>query len=144
MKRTVPAFAAGLAALGIWTSMVAATAQVTQGKTRPAATKYLMRGVLQHHCKALGDLLKAGDPSGDEAWEAVRCHASCMNEMSYALVQDGRCPDGTWAGAAKALGENSAAILAAAQAKDAEGVRKAFQAVMASCKSCHEAHRKKN
>lgn len=144
MKISVWAVGASGIVLVAWVASAGAAGQVTQGKTRPAATKYLMRGVLQPHCKSIGDLVKGQSPTNDEGWEAIRCHASCLNEMSYALVQDGRCPDGTWAGAAKALGESSAAVLAAAGAKDFEGVKKAFGGVTASCKSCHDAHRKKN
>lgn len=119
-----------------------AGAQVTKGKTRPAATKYLMRGMAQTNCKAIGDLLKEPGPSDDKAWDALVCHASCLSELSYALMQDGRCPDGTWAGAAKSLGEACGAVLAAAEKKDPAAARTSFKTVTDSCKSCHDAHRK--
>jgi cytochrome c556 len=142
MKGSLWAMGVGLGVLGVWAGTAGGEGQVTQGKTRPAATKYLMRGMLQPHCKSIGDLLKEGGPSGDESWEAIRCHASCLNEMSYVLVQDGRCPDATWAQAAKALGESSASLLTSVGNKDVEGIKQAFQRVAASCKTCHEAHRK--
>jgi cytochrome c556 len=58
-------------------------------------------------------------------------------------VQDGRCPDAAWAGAAKSLGEGTAAVLAAADTKDLAAARTAFKTVTDSCKTCHDAHRKK-
>lgn len=120
-----------------------AMAQVVKGKTRPAATKYLMKGVTQPHCKGIGDLLKDSGPADDKAWETLACHAACLNELSAAIMQDGRCPDATWAGAAKSLGEGTAAVLAAAEKKDLDGAKGGFQKVTESCKTCHEAHKPK-
>jgi cytochrome c556 len=120
-----------------------AGAQVAKGKSRPAATKFLMRGITQPHCKGIGDLLKDPGPADDKAWETLACHAACLNELSAALMQDGRCPDGTWAGAAKTLTEGSAAVIAAADKKDLAAAQAAFGNVTASCKTCHEAHKPK-
>lgn len=120
-----------------------ASGQVAQGKSRVARTKYLMRGISQPNCKGIADLLKEAGPADDKAWEAVACHASCLNEMSHVVMQDGRCPDATWAGAAKSLGEGSASVLSASEKKDLEGARAAFKTVTAACKTCHDAHRKK-
>lgn len=116
--------------------------QVAKGKTRPAPTKYLMRGVTQPNCKGVADLLKDPGPADDKAWETLACHASCLSEMSFVVMQDGRCPDATWAGAAKSLGEGASALLAAAEKKDLEGSKAAFKTVTASCKTCHDAHKK--
>jgi len=120
-----------------------AAGQVVKGKTRPAPTKYLMRGITQVHCKGIGELLKESGPADDKAWETLACHAACLNELSAAVMQDGRCPDGVWAGAAKSLGEGSAAVLAAAEKKDLDGAKAAFPKVTASCKTCHDAHKPK-
>lgn len=119
-----------------------ASAQVAKGKTRPAPTKFLMRGITQPHCKGVGDLLKDAGPSEDKAWETIACHASCLNELSFSLMQDGRCPDAAWAGAAKGLGEGAGAVIAAAEKKDLEAARAAFKSVTDACKTCHDAHRK--
>lgn len=120
-----------------------AAGQVVKGKTRPAPTKYLMRGITQAHCKGIGELLKESGPADDKAWETLACHAACLNELSAAVMQDGRCPDGVWAGAAKSLGEGSAAVLASAEKKDLEGAKAGFQKVTDSCKTCHDAHKPK-
>jgi cytochrome c556 len=136
----------GVTALGLGvflgTGEEQAGAQVAKGKTRPAATRFLMKGISQPHCKGLGELLKDSGPADEKAWEGVACHSSCLNELSFSLVQDGRCPDAAWAGAAKSLGEGSAALLGAVEKKDLEGARTAFKTVTESCKSCHDAHKK--
>ena len=128
--------------IGLISLCGSAWAQKTKGKTRAAATKYLMRGIQQAHCKGLGDLLKESGPADDKAWDTAACHASCLNEMSYLLMDDGRCPDGVWAGAAKDLREASAAVLAAAEKKDLEGAQAAFKSVTGACGTCHKAHKK--
>lgn len=83
---------AGLAAL-VWFTGTSgdARAQKTKGKSRPAATKYLMRGIVRPNCAGLGKLLKEG-PADDEAWDTIACHAACLNELSFALMDDGRWP----------------------------------------------------
>lgn len=133
------------AAMGMSLVMVApsALAQKTKGKSRAAATKYLMRGIQQPNCKGLADLLKDSGPADDKAWETAACHASCLNEMSYLLMDDGRCPDGTWAGATKELREGSAAVLAATEKKDLDGAQAAFKTVTGACAACHKAHKGK-
>ena len=121
-----------------------ASAQKTKGKTRAAATKYLMRGIVRPSCAGIGGLLKDGGPKDDKTWDAIACHASCLNEMSYALMDDGRCPDGVWAKAAKTtLRECSASVLEAANKKDLEKTQAAFTALTKSCGACHKAHKGK-
>jgi cytochrome c556 len=119
----------------------AANGQVTKGKKRPAETKYLMRGISQAHCAALGKMLKDG-PADAKAWDTAACHATCLNELGHLLMDDGRCPDATWAGAAKGLREGSAALIAAAEKKDSDAAKAAFKTVTDSCAACHKAHKK--
>lgn len=125
------------ASLVIWGT---APAQITKGKKRPAATKFLMLGINQPNCAGLGKLLKDG-PANDQEWVTATCHACCLNEMGYVLMDDGRCPDAAWAGAAKSLREGSAALAAAAGKKDLEAARAAFKTVTGACAACHKAHR---
>lgn len=140
MRATVRLTVLLVAVLGLL-SWGIAPAQVKQGKTRKAATKYLMRGINGSHCGGLAGLLKEG-PKSDEQWDTVACHASCLNEMGHLLMDDGRCPDADWANAAKALREGSEAVLAAAEAKDLDAARAAFENVTKSCAACHKAHKK--
>jgi cytochrome c556 len=119
-----------------------ASAQKTKGKTRPAATKYLMRGMVKPNCAGLGKLLKDG-PADEKAWDNAACHAACLNELSFLLMDDGRCPDGVWAKAAKTtLREGSAEISAAIKEKDLDAANAAFKKITSSCAACHTAHKK--
>src|SRR5581483_4685548 len=70
-----------------------ACAQVAKGKSRPAATSYPRRRIGQASCKDIADLLKEADPTGDQAWETLAGHDSCLNELRLALMQSGRRPD---------------------------------------------------
>ena len=133
-----------LLAVGVVVLDTNASAQVTKGKTRPAATKYLMRGIMQPNCAGLGKLLKGDGPADDKAWDTAACHASCLNEMSYLLMSDGRCPDATWAGAAtKDLRNGSAEVLAACEKKDLAAANAAFKRMTQACAACHKAHKGK-
>lgn len=141
MTKTRFGLCALVLALAAAAMLSSADAQKTKGKTRPAQTKYLMRGILRPNCAGLGGLLKEGIKT-DEQWDTAACQASCMNEMSHLLMADGRCPDKVWADAAKALRAGTEEALAAIDKKDAEATQAAFKAATASCGACHKAHKK--
>lgn len=118
-------------------------AQVKKGKTRPMATAQLMKGTVKPQCEALKKGLDT-PPTADEQWQDLLLHASLLNEASYTLMDDGRCPDGTWATAAsKTLRDGSAAVIKALEAKDAAAAKTAFGDMTKSCKGCHEVHKPK-
>lgn len=116
-------------------------AQIKKGKTRAASTKQLMAGLVKLHCAALGDALKQA-PADDKAWDELATKAALLNESSYILMDDGRCPDAVWAGASKTLREASAELLAKLEAKDHTAAQAAFANVTKSCAECHKAHKK--
>ena len=128
-------------ALGLLLVSHPGEAQVKRGRTRAAETKYLMKGVIQPSCAAIGALLKQ-DSAEPGTWDKVATHASVINELSYSIMDDGRCPDSSWAGAAKTLRESSAQILAAAQEKNVVDARAAFKSLTTACATCHKSHRK--
>lgn len=114
-------------------------AQKTKGKTRAALTKQLMKGLVSANCGAVKKDLDAAEIN----WDDVTLHAALLNESGYVLMDDGRCPDGEWAKAAKALQATSATLLAAAETKDAAAAKAAFADLTGqSCKVCHTAHKK--
>ncbi|MBI2946268.1 MAG: cytochrome c [Verrucomicrobia bacterium] len=118
-------------------------AQVKKGKVRPMTTAQWMKGVMKPHCTALKNGLEAS-PSKDEIWSELAVHAALINEASYLLMEDGRCPDGVWANAAgKTLREGSAEVLKAIEAKDTAGAKAAFEKMTKGCAACHEKHREK-
>ena len=141
VKKWVAVLTGVTLSLGLLLLQDSASAQNTKGKTRAAATKYLMRGINQPNCAGLGTLLKDSGPTDDKAWETAVCQASILNEMGYLLMDDERCPDGAWAAAAKDLREGSALVLVALEKKDVDGAKVAFKTVTGACAACHKAHR---
>jgi len=119
---------------------ISGAAQVKKGKTRAALTKQIMAGIVQANCAAAGKSLKEG-PADDKAWAALATNAALLNEASYLVMDDGRCPDADWAKAAKALREGSAALLAKIEAKDTAGAQDSFKTVTQACAACHKGHR---
>ncbi len=121
----------------------AVNAQVKKGKSRPAKTSQLMKGLIKPNCDALKKGLDAG-PEDDKAWAALGVNASILNEGSYLLMDDGRCPDGVWAeSASKTLRKGSADLLAAIESKDLSAAKASFGSMTKSCGACHDAHKEK-
>lgn len=116
-------------------------AQKTKGKTRLAETRDLMKGLCQPHCSGLADLLKDPGPADAKAWRRVIQHASLLNEASYLLMDDGRCPDQEWASAVTVLRESSARVVDAANGKNGADARIAFSSLTTACARCHRAHK---
>jgi cytochrome c556 len=142
VRQGVGSFALILALVGLVICQ-SAEAQKTKGKSRLAETKYLMRCISQPNCAGVAGALKEKGPADDKAWDQVVAQASVLNEVSYLLMDDGRCPDKDWAGAAKELRESSAKLLDAAKAKNLEDAQAAFKGVTGSCGTCHKVHREK-
>lgn len=118
-------------------------AQVKQGKTRLLKTSQLMSGLVKPNCDALKKGIIDGSPSGD-AWDELAAKAALLNEASFILMDDGRCPDGVWADATtKKLREGSGALVKALEAKDLAASKTAFKTMTESCKGCHEKHKPK-
>jgi hypothetical protein len=129
---------AALAAVVLLSPSEPAQAQKTKGKTRGATTKQLMKGLVGANC---GDLKKALEAETAD-FDAIALKAALLNEAGYLLMDDGRCPDGEWAKAAKAIQTHSATVLAKAEAKDLDGAKAAFGELTANgCAVCHKAHR---
>ncbi len=116
-----------------------AEAQKTKGKTRAATTKQLMKGIVGSNCGGLKGALDAATTD----WDAVSQHAALLNEAGHLLLDDGRCPDGEWAKAAKALQSTSESVLKAATDKNLDAAKTAFgELTKTSCAVCHAAHKK--
>jgi hypothetical protein len=118
-------------------------AQVKQGKSRPMKTSYLMKGIMKPQCDALKKGLDTA-PKDDKEWISLAVHAAVLNEVSYLLMDDGRCPDAVWADAAsKTLRQGSADVLKAVEGKDLAAAKNAFGAMTKACKACHDQHKEK-
>lgn len=140
-RRTLSAVCIIAVVIGVLVCKDTLQAQKLQGKTRPAPTKHLMRGIVQAQAGALNAALKDTGPADDKAWEAAQTAAVVLNEAGYMLMDDGRCPDAVWAGAAKSLREGSVAAMAALEKKDLEGARAGAKTLMGACAACHKAHK---
>lgn len=138
-------FATVIAAAAVTAVLVIAgqgEAQIKKGKTRPLQTKHLMSRSIGPNCSALGKVVNGTAPADDKGWDDAVALASLLNEGGHSLMADGRCPDATWAGAAKTLQDCSSVVVQKLEAKDLSGAKEAFTAMVGSCKSCHTAHKK--
>jgi len=121
---------------------VGSQAQVKVGKTRPLTTKQLMAGHVGLNCGALNKALQGNGPADEAGWTDAATRAALLNESSYTLMDDSRCPDAKWAEACMTLRNCSKVVLEKVTAKDAAGARGAFTAMTGACSSCHAAHKK--
>lgn len=118
-------------------------AQVKSGKTRALKTAQWMKCVMKPQCEALKKGLES-EPATNEAWQSLAASAALLNEGSFLLMDDGRCPDGVWAEAAsKTLRNGSAEVLKALEAKDLTAAKTAFGNMTKSCSACHDKHKEK-
>ena len=140
-RKTLSTVCTVAVAVGVFVWMGSLQAQKLKGKSRPAPTKQLMKGILQPNAGSLGAALKDAGPADDKAWEAAQTAVVVLNEAGYMLMDDGRCPDAVWEGAAKTLRDGSAAALTALEQKDLEGSRAAAKTLMGACMACHKAHK---
>ena len=125
------------------TTATVVQAQVKKGKARAMKTAQWMKGVMKPQCDALKKGLDAG-PASEESWEALGANAALLNETSFILMDDGRCPDAVWADAAsKTLRQGSADVLKAIEAKDLAAAKSSFGSMTKACGACHDKHKEK-
>ncbi|MFP6674642.1 MAG: hypothetical protein VB878_06155 [Pirellulaceae bacterium] len=119
---------------------VTSTAQVTKGKTRLATTSQIMRGFVRpNHTNLHQGTEKL--PTNKKEWQALATNAALLNEASYLLMDDDRCPDDDWASAAMTLRRGSAAAVRSIKVKDTKSMAAAFRMITHSCASCHDMHK---
>jgi len=110
---------------------------------RPLKTSTVMKVVTKPHCDALKEIFKRG-PKTSEDWDALIEHSEVLSEVSYILMEDGRCPDYVWEGAATQTLRNCAkAIIAASERRNVVVAQGAFEKLTEACTSCHDAHKEK-
>lgn len=111
--------------------------------TRPLQTSTVMKSLTKPNCDALRKILDKG-PETSEDWEQLIEHSEVLSEVSFVLMDDGRCPDYVWEGAAALTLRNCAkAIIAASEHRNIVVARGAFKKLKESCTSCHDAHKEK-
>lgn len=78
-------------------------------------------------------------PDTDAKWEAVGASAAALAEAGQLLMAEGRAIDRQdWVREAQAMVDASREVLAAVDAKSAQGVFDAGGALYTSCAGCHE------
>jgi cytochrome c556 len=134
------AFAAGIIALS-GLAFTLSSSQVTaqkKGKSRPLTTAQLMSGLVKPQLVAIqGHVADEKTPEGEDGWKSLTTSIALLNESSYTMMEDDRCPDKIWADACQILRKATASGLKAAAKKDAAGVRESIAGIGASCKACH-------
>lgn len=108
-----------------------------RGRTRPLTTSQLMAGLIKPQLTALKEGLEAG-PDDKDAWKAAATSAALLNESSYLMMDDGRCPDQTWSDACIQLKDATLEILEQIDAGNRDAAVAGVDGVIASCKHCHE------
>lgn len=142
------AFAAGIVALA-GLAFAVSSSQVTaqkKGKTRPLTTAQMMSGLVKPQLVSLqGHVADEKTPEGEDGWKALTTSIALLNESSYMMMEDDRCPDKKWADACDILRKGTESALQKAAQKDAAGVRESIAGITASCKACHSEYKyKKN
>ena len=107
-----------------------AVTQIQKGKTRPLMTAQWMEGVITPHCKSIKKGLWGQTPLEDKDWKKLAVNAAVLNESSYVLMADDRCPDEVWATAAsETLRIGSTELLKAIESKDVEAAKRDFSQI---------------
>jgi cytochrome c556 len=140
------AFVAGIIAVsGLAFTMLSSpvTAQ-KKGQSRPMTTAQLMSGLVKPQLVAVqGHVADEKAPEGEDGWKALTTSIALLNESSYTMMDDDRCPDKIWADACQVLRKATESGLKSAAKQDAAGVREALAGIGASCKACHAEHKYK-
>lgn len=114
-----------------------------QSSKRPLKTSTVMTNLTKPNCNAIRDLLEK-EPKTSEDWDKLIEHSEVLSEVSFILMDDGRCPDYVWEGAASLTLRNCAkAIISASEKRNIVVARGAFEKLTQSCTACHDAHKEK-
>lgn len=139
-------FAAGIITLA-GLAFTLTTDQVTaqkKGKSRPMTTAQLMSGLVKPQLVSVqGHVAEDKTPEGEDGWKALTTSLALLNESSYTMMEDDRCPDKIWADACEILRKATETGLQQAAKKNAAGVRESIAGITASCKACHTEHKYK-
>ena len=118
---------------------VASVKQIMKGIVGPAATTVFES--VSTTVSAKGTEEKA--PRTEEEWEHVGTSAAALIESGNLLVMGSRAIDqGDWVKMSQALIEAGTVALRATEAKNAEQVLAAGEAVNASCDTCHRKYQR--
>lgn len=117
--------------------------QSTSGVRTVASVMQVMQAIVKPASD--GVFAAAGEPpKGMAAWITVEYQAIALAESGNLLMIGSRVKDpGDWMKMSRAMVDASAVALKAAQAKDADAMSKASDAVYETCENCHMRYLKK-
>jgi hypothetical protein len=123
----------------IVTTPVASVKQIMKGIVAPAATTVFNSVSTIVSVKGIEE----NAPHTDEEWEQVGNSAAALIESGNLLLMGSRAVDkGEWVKMSQALIDAGKVALKATQAKSAEGVLGAGEAVNTSCDNCHRKYQR--
>ncbi len=128
---------AGLGMVGLFLSYGAAVSAADD--KLPDIGEIMKKG----HAKTDGYLAKIGASAKAGKWEDAQTDAKSLVILGDALGKN-KPPKGdakSWEALSKKYSANTAAVLKAAEAKDAKGVSAALGAIGKSCGECHKSHK---
>jgi hypothetical protein len=140
MKRTTLALTIGLLCGFATLVTISDVPAEAKKKKRSLTISQMMSGLVKPKYVAIKEGLSKESISEDD-WKALATHAALLNESSYSLMQDDRCPDGDWKEGAMILRKASNDALANIAKENAAGALKAVESMTLSCKKCHAAHK---
>src|SRR5688500_17185725 len=121
------------------TTPVASIKQIMNGIVMPAATVVFDSVGTIVSAKGIEEIV----PKNDEEWAAVADSAAALVESGNLLVLGDRAVDrDDWVKMSRALTDAGIVALKAAEAKNADGLLGAGEAVNTSCDNCHEKYQR--
>ena len=142
----------GFIVAGARTAQRASPVEAAPATTPVASVKQIMRGIVAPSATvvfdSVGTIVSAAGieekaPKNEEEWAAVGASAAALVESGNLLVMGDRAVDrGDWIKMSQALADAGMAALKAADAKNAEGILSAGEAVNTSCDNCHQKYQR--
>jgi hypothetical protein len=134
------------------TSQVEAAAPPAPSLPPVASVKQIMAGIVMPAAYVVFDSVSTivdkngvheNQPRTDEEWARVGANAAVLIESANMLLIGNRAVDqDDWVKMAKAMADAGQTALEAAEAKSAEGILEAGEAINTSCDSCHEKYQR--
>ncbi len=118
---------------------VASVKQIMAGIVMPAA--YVVFDSVSTIVDAKG--IQENQPRTEEEWALVGANAAVLIESANMLLIGNRAVDqGDWVTMTKAMADAGQIALKAAEAKSAEGILEAGEAINMSCDNCHQKYQR--
>jgi len=117
-------------------------ATIAQDKDKGLTIKDIMKA---GHAGTDALMTQAKNAAKDGKWDAAVAAAKSLDSNAALLhkATPGKGTAESWEKNAGGYHKNTSALLAAAEKKDADGVKTSVSAIQGACKACHSAHKGK-